>query len=371
MKVDKELTKLISTIAGQLQNLPFGHNLVSLLQNAYKEGISIQQATLTLVNELFKTFGLLILIPDNANLKRSFKDVVKKELTEQFSKPLVDKTIGNLPKSYKAQASGRELNLFYLTEDKRERIEKVGEKYIVATERIEWTEEQILQRLEEHPECFSANVILRGVFQEMVLPNIAFVGGGGEIAYWLELKNIFEACKVPYPLLVLRNSFLLINPDQQRLADKLSFDLETLFKPTTELTSELVKRESNMQLQLTGEKEELNRLYSHLKVVSSKVDTTLSEHVEALHAKALDKVIALEKKLLKAEKRKFQAQQRQVEKLKAVLFPGNNLQERVENFCAFYASYGDEWLNQLYNASLTLEQKFCIVSSKPPGKRQS
>lgn len=364
MKVDKALLKLIDEMASELEVLQHGKELIQLLRLAYKEGTTIQQATLVLVNDLFSSFGLLVLIPDNANLKRCFNDVVKKELLHQFSSPLVEETIDEISKHYKAQASGRELNLFYLTDDKRERITKDGEGFRVEGLGLSLSEEDVLSEVENHPERFSANVILRGVFQEMILPNVAFIGGGGEIAYWLELKKVFEACSVPYPVLVVRNSFLLLSDGQKEHADKLSITTTDLFKPAYDITKNLVLKESQLQLHLTKEKEELITYYQHLAEISNKIDPTLGEHVKALSTKALSKINALEKKLLRAETKKYEAHQRQIHKLKASLFPNNSLQERVDNFSVFYARYGMDWLDIIYDSSLTLEQEFCVLTLK-------
>jgi bacillithiol biosynthesis cysteine-adding enzyme BshC len=360
MKADKQLLKLIDDIASQIEIYSYGKELISLFREAYKEGESIQQATLKLVNALFKDFGLIILIPDNAELKRQFKSIVKKELTEQFSHSLVEETGSALSKNYKVQASGRELNLFYLTDTKRERIEKEGERFKAEGSGLSMTEEEILKELNNHPERFSANVILRGVFQETILPNIAFIGGGGEIAYWLELKKVFEAAKVPFPVLIARNSFLLIDEKQKQTAEKLKFEVPDLFKATEQLVNLLVKRESKLQLSLNKEKEQLQNLYDELGDITYKIDSTLSEHTEALKTKALEKIEALEKKMLRAEKRKFEAQQRQINKLKQQLFPADSLQERLDNFAPFYAKYGKKWLMDLHESSLSLEQQFGI-----------
>lgn len=184
---------------------------------------------------------------------------------------------------------------------------------------------------------------------------------GGETAYWLELKQVFEECKVPYPVLIVRNSFLLMNDSHKLAAKKLGFEITDLFQSNEKLINAVVERESSVQLSLGEEKEQLQGFYKHLKQITDKIDSTLSQHTEALQAKALEKVEALEKKMLRAEKRKFEAQQRQITKLRQQLFPGNSLQEREENFSAFYAMYGKELLTKLYEASLSLEQKFGIL----------
>ncbi len=282
-------------------------------------------------------------------------------MIEQFSHSLVKKTSKHLNEHYKAQTSGREINLFYLTETRRERIEKEGERFKAEGLGISWNKEEIFAEVDSHPERFSANVILRGVFQEMILPNIAFIGGGGEIAYWLELQKVFEASDVPFPVLILRNSFLIIDAVKEQGIKKPGFEITDFFKPAEQLINSLVTRETEFQLSLKKEKEELKTLYEHLKKVAAKIDITLSEHVKALEVKALEKIDALEKKMLRAEKRKFEAQQRQIKKLRTQLFPQNNLQERVDNFSPFYAEYGKEWLSDIYQISLSLEQQFGIL----------
>jgi bacillithiol biosynthesis cysteine-adding enzyme BshC len=359
MKVDKALIEIIERISQEISVLQYGKDLVQLFKSAYTIGTSIQQATLVLVNELFKSYGLLVLIPDNANLKRPFNDIVKRELTQKFSHPIVNRTTLELGKNYKVQATGRDINLFYLVDNLRERITASKGKFQVSS--FEWTEEEMLNEVDEHPERFSANVILRGVFQEMILPNIAFIGGGGEIAYWLELKNLFQACDVPFPVLVLRNSFLLVEKSERQLIEKLRIDLTDVFKPEFVLADELVKRETNLQLSIENELAELQELYKKLQIIASDVDVSLSDHALNLQKKAEKSLNELEKKMLRAEKKKFDASLRQLKKLKNRLFPNNNLQERIDNFAPYYARYGNEWIEKICDASQTFEQQFCII----------
>ncbi|RTL60408.1 MAG: bacillithiol biosynthesis cysteine-adding enzyme BshC [Sphingobacteriales bacterium] len=362
MKVDDELLKLIHVINGQIAVLPNGKELVQLFVDCYRKGKTIQQATFELVNILLGEFGVVVLIPDNTELKNAFKPIVKKELLEGFSHSLVEATAAELDKYYKVQASGREINLFYLIDDKRERIEKKNSQYTVESLQLSFSEAEILKELEEHPERFSPNVILRGVFQETILPNIAFIGGGGELAYWLELKNVFEAVQVPYPVLVLRNSFLLMNEAQKQKLDKLGFNVADLFKTELDLINQLVKKTSKNDLSLKNEIDALQKLYDQLKQKAEPVDKTLLPHIESLLSKAQKRVEELEKKLLHSEKGKYEAEQRQIQSLKQTLFPNNSLQERVENIAYFYGVYGKRLLNVLYENSLSLEQEFVVLS---------
>jgi bacillithiol biosynthesis cysteine-adding enzyme BshC len=361
MKVDKAFIELIEKIYGQIGVHENGKQLVELFKKCYVINTSIQQATLQLINVLFSDYGVLVVIPDNAILKKSFQSVIEKEITEQFSHKAVANTIDKLGKHYKVQAGGRDLNLFYLVSDKRERIQVSGSKFIIPSLGIEFNKDEIVEELKNHPERFSANVILRGVFQETILPNIAFIGGGGELAYWLELKNVFDVAIVPYPVLVLRNSFAIVNAKQMQQCKGLEWSLQDLFKEERTLLNELVAKQSNNQLLLEQEIIDLNLYYTKLKAVTDKVDVTLSQHVKSLQQKALQRIVALEKKLLKAEKKKFSVQEQRIRLIKKSLFPNNNLQERVENFSAWYALHGDDFLRMIYQHSKGLEQEFGVI----------
>lgn len=361
MKVDKDLLTLLDGIAAEITVQPFGKEIIDSMKSCYTEGATIEQATFKLVNKLFGHYGLLVLLPDDADYKSEFIAVTEKELKEQFSHRIVKNTMQNFPGEYKVQAAGRELNMFYLRDDKRERIEKSNDCYSVINTQYSFSEDELMDELKKHPERFSPNVILRPVFQEMILPNIAFIGGGGELAYWMELKKVFEEVNVPFPVLVLRNSFLLADKNKVERAGKLGFKITDLFMPQQALLNTLVKRESTVQLSLQNEKQEVINFYDKLKTISGAVDSTLMPHTEALEKLAIRKLDALEKKMFRAQKKKYEAQQRQLQKLQSQLFPHNSLQERIENFLPFYAEFGKQFIQALYDASLGLEQEFCIM----------
>ncbi len=361
MKIDKALVQMLNVVAGEITVHPFGKEIIEQMKACYAEGATIEQATFKLVNALFGEYGLIVFLPDDTDYKKAFIPVVEKELKEQFSHSIVKATSVKFPKHYKVQAGGRELNMFYLKDDRRDRIEKSANQFKAIDTEINFTQAEILNELETYPERFSPNVILRPVFQEMILPNIAFIGGGGEIAYWLELKDIFATAQVPFPVLILRNSFLLVEKKHAEKARSLGFSVTDLFNAENDLLNVLVKRDSEIQLNLEKEKQEILTFYAGLKKIAGAVDSTLQPHTEALEKLALRKVETLEKKMLKAEKKKFEAQQRQLHKLKSQLFPHNNLQERIENFMPFYAKWGKGFIETIYNSSLGLEQQFVVL----------
>lgn len=365
MKVDKELLKLVDLMEGQLIVQPFGKEIISLIRECYKDGNTIQSATFKFVNSLLGDYGLVVLLPDNAELKKQMIPVFKDDLLSQAASGIVEKTAEQLSKAgYKVQANPREINLFYLKEDLRNRIVLKNSRFTIHDSRISFSENEISDELNNHSDRFSPNVILRGLYQETILPNIAFIGGGGETAYWLQYKDLFEHYKVPFPVLVLRNSFLIVEKKWQEKISKLGFAIDDFFLSEQELMNKLVARESKNEFKLNGSLTELEQLYESFKKQAAAVDTTLVKHVDALKVKTVEGLQGLEKKMLRAEKRKYSDQQRQIQTIKNHLFPGNGLQERFENISYYYAKWGKEFIQQLYHHSLSLEQEFVVMKVK-------
>jgi bacillithiol biosynthesis cysteine-adding enzyme BshC len=314
---------------------------------------------------LFGEFGLIVLIPDKAALKKRAAKIFEDDLLHETPSVIVEQTAGKLQAAgYKLQANPREINLFYLEEGMRERIVKKNTEYRIQNSELKFTQKGLLEELSDHPKRFSPNVILRGIYQETILPNIVYIGGGGEIAYWLQLKDMFEHYKVPYPVLLLRNSFLVVEKKWQEKLNKLGFTAEDFFLPEQELMNKLVARETKNEIKLNGNFTEAEQLYESLKKQVVTIDTTLAQHVEALKTQSIYRLRELEKKMLRAEKRKFTDQQRQIHTFKEGLFPKNGLQERIENFMYYYARWGRSFIQQLCQHSLSLEQEFVILFEK-------
>ncbi len=359
--VDETLLQLLDSMAGELEIEPYGKELLQLLRSCYQKGRTIAQATFELIHALFASYGLLVLIPDAPALKQQMINVFREELLQQTAEPIVRTTAKLLEPRYKVQAAARTINLFYMHDGLRERIEKNEQGYQIVNTKLQFTEAEMLQELEMYPERFSPNVILRGLFQEMILPGVAFIGGGGELSYWLELKNLFRHFNVPFPVLLLRNSFLLIDRQHKERLEHLKLKPEDLFLTVTVLMEQYARLHTSVKLELQEEIQHLEQTYTLILERATAVDSTLRQHVSALQKQALDALQQLEKKMLRSEKRKHDTYYRQLQQLKTDLFPGEGLQERNENFASFYAKWGPAFLTRLYEASGATEQRFTVL----------
>jgi bacillithiol biosynthesis cysteine-adding enzyme BshC len=355
------LEKIIDRIEGEFAGESHGPELIRLLKDCYVHSVNIQDATLKLLHHLFGQYGLVVLVPDNRLLKSVMRGIFKDDLTTHAPYEITQKNIDLLSELYSVQATPREINLFYLKDDIRERLDRKDGRYQVNNTAIHFSPEAMERELANFPERFSPNVILRGLFQESILPNVAFVGGGGEMAYWLEFKPLFRHYRVPYPVLILRNSFLLVKKNWKQKIEKAGLAISSVFKPEEELMENYVRNHSNRQLNLDKQMDELRHFYQALKNISGAVDKTLEQHVEKLEVQALQKLEELEKKILRAEKKNHDEVRRKIHEIREALFPMEELQERIENFIPWYAEYGQSFIDQILHHSLTLEQEFVVL----------
>lgn len=331
-----------------------------LFQESYLNHSNLADATRFLANELFGEYGLVILDADNADLKRTFNPYVKEELTKQTSHKKVLETIEKL-KEYTVQVNPREINLFYIEDDLRERIIFENEKYNVNNTKIEFSESEILTLLENHPEKFSPNVIMRPLYQEVILPNLCYIGGGGEIAYWLELKSFFDAVNITFPMLLVRNSVLLATEKQAKKADKLGLTWSDLFSKQTDLVNEKIKVMDDFSIDLSIQKDFLKNQFHYLHSLAQKTDQSFLGAVKAQEAKQIKGLENLEKRLLKAQKKKHSEELERITDLQNELFPNKSLQERQTNFSEFYLENGNHLIEKLITQLKPLENQFEVI----------
>lgn len=363
MVVDKALVAMINELEGQLSVEPYGNDVLALVRKAYSLGKNIAQATIEFVHALFGKYGLLVLQPDSPELKSAFIPVMQKELLEGFSQPLVADTFSRFPDRYKIQASGRDINLFYLADGIRERIVADGDGFAVLNTKLKFSKDDMLRELQHHPERFSPNVILRPLYQELILPNIAFIGGGGELAYWMELRQVFQSAGISMPVMFLRNSFLLLPEPIDKLRRKYDISHADLFLTEQELSTRVVQKLSDLPLSLTPFQQSLQDIYQQMAGHVSGIDPTLSTHAMALHRQAQDKVSRLEKKLLRAAKRRQKDALSQIQRIHNTVFPNNTLQERTDNIMPWISRYGFQIMDDILAGSNAINPSFCILTA--------
>ena len=342
-----------------------GQYLASLFERAYERHKTLASATRYLVNELFTPYGLVIIDGNDKALKELLVPYFKRELLENASHKEVEKTLAyikSVNKNYPEQVHPREINIFYVKDGIRERIVKDEQGYTVLNTSIRFSEEEILRHLACFPEYFSPNVILRPLYQEVILPNLAYIGGGGEIAYWLELKDMFALYKLPFPMLMLRNSVLLISEAQEKKLHKLGLTHHDIFLKNNILENKITQRLSEYPIDFSAQRACLQEHFAQLHQIAAHTDKSFLGAVKAQEAKQLKGLDNLEKRLLKAQKKKYRETLDRVIDLRVSLFPKESLQERVDNFSEYMIESQGQFIDTLVKHLSPFDFRFVILS---------
>ena len=359
-------TKSLKEISEQL-NIQFGKGenakkLQKHFEDAYINNKNLAEATRHLANTLFFESGLVIVDGNDTELKKQFIPYAEKELTENLSFRIITESTEKLTNlGYPEQVHPREINLFYLKENLRERIIERDGNYFVNDTDILFTKDEILKELNKYPERFSPNALLRPLYQEVILPNLCYIGGGGELAYWFQLKDYFEAVKVPFPILLLRNSALLIPKKVVQELAELDIPIEDLFLSSHDLLTKQIQKISDIDIDFSKQKEFLKQQFKDLYVLAEKTDKSFLGAVAAQEKKQLNGLDRLEKRLLKAQKRSLSGELDGLRNIQDSLFPNASLQERELNFSIFYLEKGEELLEIIKQNLDPLDPTFSVI----------
>lgn len=329
-------------------------SLFSFLTESLQRCTDFATHTTELLHHWLGEEGLLVLNADEHACKAAFRPVMEKELFSSVAKQQMQETLQHLQQHFTVQANPREINLFYLLPEGRHRIERKGNTFSLSGTGIQFTAEEIRQELHERPERFSPNVILRPLYQELLLPNLAFVGGAGELSYWLELKSLADHLQISFPLLCPRSSITLLNSSQQRKGEKLPIHPADWFCTREQLIRRLMANLSPFSGFQT-ETAALQQVFAAIISKAETIDPTLKGAAAAEEKKVLQSVAHIEQKIRKAEKQKHQTLLTQAETLQEQLLPGGHFQERSMSTLEYLCRCGEQGLSFWLKNTHTLQ----------------
>jgi bacillithiol biosynthesis cysteine-adding enzyme BshC len=313
----KDLQLLLQALAEKFQNQPDSeiHSLIEKFKIP-NYGLGFFE----FVNELFSVYGLVIIDADNKLLKESAWPIWQKDLyTAELHQALVKNTLELREKGLPTPIESKETNLFVISNQKRERIEKTG----------------LLQFEKEHSFQLSPNVVLRPIYQEWILPNLAYIGGPSEIAYWQQLPLAFQTLALPFPLTLQRAGGILLQQKDLELIQKLGFEKQDFLADKATLKERYLKQAGDQEPNY-GQMAEFWSGYkaSFQKIVAEELPQE-RKMIEAELTRIQKQTEALEEKFEKMRKAKFDKALKQIEQLSEKLQPKGQLQERTSNLLSF------------------------------------
>lgn len=321
-----------------------------IVAEAYRQK-SLARATQFLAHALFGEFGVLVLDPDDARLKRLFLPQMRRDLHENISMRESQKAIDALEaRGYKIQLRGREVNFFYLGEGFRLRLERVGLQWKTIDGQFTWNSDAFLNELEEHPERFSPNALLRPVYQEVILPNLAYFGGAAELAYWLELKGIFDALNVSYPVVLMRHSLVWLDAINTHRLENSAMNETELWDALWEVKKRWTNAHASFDLNLAKERNALLNMLSEIEQRALGIHSSLARSAKAMSTRLDRELERFSAKLYRESRRKDQEHMQRLDRLFEAIYPGGSLQERRESIAGLYKNYGPALFSALLDA---------------------
>lgn len=358
------LANVIEEVKAVFGNSPFAAELSHLLSASLEGANKYNDFVFKLVNQLFGKYGVLVLNMDDARLKHGFKHIMKRELTEHPSGEIIKRCQEKWEKlGYSNQAHAREINLFYMVDGLRERILTTDTGYAVNNTDLRFTQDELLTLLDEHPENFSPNVVIRPMYEEAILPNLAYIGGGGELAYWLERKDQFEYFGVFFPVLIRRDSLLWLSSAQVNSLEKHNLHWKDLFLEEDILVDKYIRQAASFDIALEEEAAAIEAIFKSVKSKAFGADKSLESFVEAEKVKMIKVVEHIEQRIKRALKKNEETSVNQLKNLKAKLFPNHGLQERHDNFIQFYLTLGPTFMDILKEVCNPMKSDFIVITN--------
>ncbi|MBT8218887.1 MAG: bacillithiol biosynthesis cysteine-adding enzyme BshC [Bacteroidia bacterium] len=355
---DAMLNDFFTVLGSSEASMEFKQEVQKFRDNSQTYG----QFAFQLTNYLFKDLGLVVLDMSAPSLKAAFKSYILEEVIETPSYSHVENAQGALRKiKLKPQATAREINFFYTGDGGRNRLIKENGHYAVTNTEISFTQEELLSAITNRPEDFSPNVVMRPIFQESILPNLAYVGGGGEIAYWLERKSQFEHFNLNFPMLIRRNSGMVIDKGSLKKMSKLELSLHDLFAPEDFVINAFLSRKDQKNLDFDTELGSIDQVFQSIAEKASQFDATLKPKVLSEGKKIFKQTQQLASRVKRAAKQNEEVSISQIRNIKAKLFPGQGLQERKESFLGMYLKYGPEIFETLVPYFNPLEKSMVVM----------
>ncbi len=313
-------------------------SIINLLKNFYLKNNNLAESTRKTLNYLFSDYGLIIIDPNSKILKKQIIHLIESDILNNSSKNIINQTSDQLGYS---QAFARDINFFYLHDNLRSRIIKDGNKYKVMNTEFIFSEQEIKKKINESPWSFSPNVLLRPLYQEVILPNIAVVGGQNEILYWLQLKQLFKTHLISYPILFVRNSAFILNTRFNNYLDNLKLTHLDFFRDENYIFKKFISRNNKNDSHLNNYRSKIIKLYNEFKLFYN--DEGIIRSINSELKKNLRSFENFERKILKYQKNNFEKDLNRIKKIKYLLFPDNKPQERVINF---FQLCSEDYVNQ-------------------------
>ena len=348
--VDSDSQRALSELRTHLSDLPYAESILNDIEACYASGVSFADAFASLLHRILPGTGLVICSGADSRLKERAIPLFERSVREADA---LDQTLSESTKrieaAYHAQLHIRNTNLFLVQDGVRSGVDRRDGQFELKGSGRSFSEEELVGLIRSQPGAVSPNVVLRPIYQDLLFPTLAYVGGPGEVAYYAQIRPAYDWAGIQMPIIYPRASLSLMDGSASRLikAEGLAFT-ELSARPEQLFRDLVIKRMSvDVDASIGNARDQADVLLNELLLTASRLDPTLDGSVEAIRAQLRKRLDRLGLKFLRAEKRKHDLLEEQVQRSTSFLFPDGKLQERTFLPAYFLARYGPNYFVRL------------------------
>ncbi len=351
-------------VQSEMRETEFSKKFFELIDNILIPGLAIKESFFNLLYQIFDDTGIIIFNPQDTEVKKLLKPIFTKEITDykKHTKQLLLES-AELDENYHAQVKIKPINLFMSDESGRNLIEPIEDEFRLKGKRKRISKEELLNKIENEPERFSANVLLRPICEDYLFPTGFYIGGPGEISYYAQAIPLYRQFNLQHPIIFPRASATIVEKNIAKILIKYNLSTTDFFKGSDLLKEDLIKSLSDFNLEndFNSAEKSIDETLNLLSESIRKVDNNLQNLTDSTKGKLLHQLNVLKEKSMKAQEQKFDAALRQITKAQNLIYPNENLQERELTLINFVNKYGFDFFDWLYNELDVTEFKHQIL----------
>lgn len=352
--LDESINVFSKTVNENLSETKYKNEISGKLNEFYKEGEHLSTAFARWLVFLLGKYGLVLVNPADEDLKRLAAPIFEKEIEQNGKLENIFRATNTKleQNKYHQQIKKKEgyLNIF-LDNGQRSTVRKERDVFVVETTQEKYTAEQIRKLLNQKPNLFSPNVVLRPVVQSYLFPTLAYIGGPSEVAYFAQLKELHKALEVNMPVVYPRAAVTLLERKTLEITRKYNLDIKDILTQDIESVINQVMEKTlppDWEENFIKTQAEIRQKFEKLEQDVIQLEPTLKETFATTKGKIDFELNKLKEKYFQAYKRKNKVVREQLYKVKNHLYPENDLQERKFNMVYYLNKYGLSLIDFLY-----------------------
>lgn len=365
IKLGSNHDKLLRELDSMLIPTDFKADVIDATKNAYSADVTHGEAFGKIILRLFSRYGLIVM----GSVKPESRQVLKPYITE-----LLDKTeeiyrnlegqSAEVEKKYHRQAAVTSSNWFIIDENRRRLKLNFSDGKWSVDDTKKWSTEELKKIVDENPEVISPNVFMRPILQDLLLPNVAYIAGPGEISYYAQMKSMYKTCNLEMPILIPRFSATLLESAISRFFEELPFKLQDYNQRIEDLEKNFIESKNELDIQNFANlwiKEVSLIADSHTKTIES-FDASLIGTLVRVKNEQINAINSIRQKMIKSAKNKESVQLDRIRRVQMSIFPNRNLQEREMASVYFINKYGLDFIDQLLHtvSEVDLKQHYLL-----------